>query len=484
MRYPERVRCSPQAVMSAGGHELAGPALMAAIQGVSSTLDDLGVRAGDRVIVGAGNTPAHVIGVLATLASGAIAVPLDASSPLSRLQRLVAHAEGRAAVLAVDSPLSGALGLSELALDPFSAEPASVTPRDVQATPATTAGLLLYTSGSTGDPKGVLLSEGAVAASLAQAKQVFGWTTDTRMLAVLPLHHGHGLLMTALAPLVAGGTVLIDTLDVWGLSGFWDRANKTRATNVSLVPALVQLLVRLSPDRESDSLRLATCASSRLPPALREAFEARFELPLRDCYGMTETSSWCAWPVLAAPSSGVGRPAPGTLRVMGDDGVEAAPGELGRVQVRSPQLFTHYWHNPTATATAYTTDGWFQTGDLGSLDASGALHLRGRSTDVIDRAGMKIYPEEVDEVLCTHPAVSEAATVGVPAELTELPVTFVVLDGDNEAPDLAAWCAERLPGWMCPTRFLFRDALPRSATGKLARGGLQREAAMLFSEKP
>jgi acyl-CoA synthetase (AMP-forming)/AMP-acid ligase II len=452
---------------------LRGDELWRAVHKLMDALEAAGVRAGDRIVLLTGDTVAHAVALLAVLSHGCVAVPMDPTSPQARLVRLAEHAQARAVISLEGGALPGVEARTQITLDAMGAPVHFGEPARGPGPPPAPAGLMIYTSGSTGNPKGVLLPLSAIQASLAHTRAALGWGPHMRMYGVLPLCHGHGLFQTLLGPILSGGTAVIERLDLWAVANFWRRAAETSVTHLSLVPALVELLHRVGPDRVDDVLVLATCASSRLPVGLREDFEARFGLPLRECYGLTEAASWCAWPDTAAPASGVGVPRPGTLRIS----------QGGLVELRGDQLFSAYWRNPEATEGAWTSDGWFRTGDVGEVDGSGALHLRGRQSDVIDRAGAKIHPEEVDEVLMAHPNILDVATVGVPSGLSEVPVAVVVVEAGTELEELHEWCTDRLAKWMCPTRFLRRSALPKTSTGKICRADLRAEVASLLGEE-
>jgi acyl-CoA synthetase (AMP-forming)/AMP-acid ligase II len=418
-----------------------------------------GVGAGDRVVLLLNSSPLFVALVWGIWRLGAVVVPVEPSSS-EREERFFAQHSG--AVLVIETePEFGPVGKATL----------ETRQHDVA--------LLLYTSGSTGDPKGVVLTQTNVLASIDDTAQRFGLGPGTRMLCVLNLTHGHGLIVGLLAPLVHGGTVVLETrFHAFSVARFWPVCAAHRVTCFSSVPSILRTLLRLTGSQDrvpAVDLRFALCASAPLSEPFQREFEQTFSLPLANNYGMTETATW----VTRNAPSGKGR-SPGTvgvatgcqIQVVGTDG-PVKTGEIGEVRVQGPQVSPGYHDNPDATARAFR-EGWFYTGDLGRLDVDGFLHLVGRAKEVIARGAEKVYPAELEEVLLAHPAVVVAAAVAGPSKsYGEEPVAFVVLGGDVTAAQLKAWCRDQLTPYKVPRIIHIESELPRGRTGKLDKRALR-----------
>lgn len=318
--------------------------------------------------------------------------------------------------------------------------------------------LLLYTSGSTGNPKGVRLSHKSVLSSIRTTTRHFGFGPDTRMLSVLDPSHGHGLIVTLLAPLVAGGTIVLDErFSAYSASHFWKSCEDYGVTCFSAVPAVLRSLERLTHERP-ECVQMALCASAPLPRTFHEHFERKFGLPLWNNYGMTETATWVT---RGGRDGHVGRAEPDTLRIS----------ERGEVQIRCNQNTLGYLDNDAATKALFD-DGWLRTGDLGRIE-DGFLYLVGRAKEVIDRGAEKIYPAEVEERLLEHPGVRVAAVVGRPsARYGEEVYAFVVGD-DADPRALREWCKEGLAPFKVPKRVQVLEDMPRLRTGKIDKNALK-----------
>jgi len=247
------------------------------------------------------------------------------------------------------------------------------------------------------------------------------------------------------------------------------------------VPTIYQALMDADADAGAAAalrgLRLAVCGSAPLNPALAERLaDVLGRVPLIR-YGTTETGLDVSHPIDHRSGDTVGVPLPGVLaRVINNQG-EAEPGADGEIQLRGPQVFSGYWHDPAATQAAFTSDGWFRTGDIGAVDpATGHLSIKGRTKEMIITGGLNVYPREVEIVLEEHPSVAEAAVAGVPHERWGEQVTawVVMREGHGfDEPALIAYARARLAGYKCPKRVFQRAALPRNHVGKILRGALR-----------
>jgi acyl-CoA synthetase (AMP-forming)/AMP-acid ligase II len=432
------------------------------------------VRPGDRVLLAAAASVGFVRCYLGALRAGAVVVLANPGYTTAELGHLVTDS---GAVLAFADPAPGRLLAgwgSVVTLDVADLPEGGPRADAISASPPDVA-LLTYTSGTTGRPKGVPLTHGRLTASIRSAMAAWRWSADDVLAHALPLYHQHGLsgLHTAL---IAGGTVHIRSRFspaemVWTIAD-------TGATVLFGVPTIYQALmsadVALAPLR---GLRLAVCGSAPLNPALAQRLAGALgRVPLIR-YGTTETGLNVSNPVDARHGDTVGVPLPGVLARIGGESGEAEPGTDGEIQLRGPQVFSGYWRDPAATQAAFTTDGWFRTGDIGAVDpATGHLRIRGRTKEMIITGGLNVYPREVEIVLEEHPSVAEAAVAGVPDERWGEQVTAWVVMQEGHAFDeaaLIAYARERLAGYKCPKRVFRRAALPRNHVGKIVRSALR-----------
>ncbi len=334
---------------------------------------------------------------------------------------------------------------------------------------------LVYTSGTTGRPKGALLSAAGFRASAQASAALLGTGPDTRWLACMPLFHVGGLSILLRACL-AGSTVVIQ-------SGF-DPARVAEAldrrgiTGVSLVATMLTRLLEARGERRApEGLRWVLLGGGPAPPALLERAHA-LGYPLAPTYGLTEAASQVATRLpedTAPPYDARLCRLPGMeLKVVDSEGQTLPPEKAGEICVRGDALMKGYRGQPEATARALQ-GGWLHTGDLGILDGQGRLRVLDRRDDLIVSGGENIYPAEIEAALSSHPAVREAAVVGeTDAEFGARPVAWwVAEEADSPAPDLAAYCRERLAGYKVPGRFVCILELPRNAAGKLMRGKLR-----------
>jgi fatty-acyl-CoA synthase len=345
----------------------------------------------------------------------------------------------------------------------------------------------LYTSGTTGQPKGAVLSQAAVVANLKQLGQcAHRGAPGARSLVVGPMLHA-GVVWSTLAPLSWGASLYIvedfDPHEVVRL------LSEERIDYASLVPTVLHTILERVPDvgeRSYPALRLINSGSSPISERTLLGARAAFGCAVVHGYGLTESTA--ALSVMAPEEYGpdpdgapirlrsAGRPLPGTeLRIVDEQDRPLPPGEIGEIVARGPQIMRGYWHRPEATAETLR-GGWLRTGDVGLLDADGFLYIQDRLKDVIVTGGLKVYPLMVEQVLSSHPGVAEAAVVGIPDERWGESVRAVVVrragTTASEA-DLIAFCRERLGGFQCPRTIGFVDALPRTATGKVLTRSLR-----------
>jgi malonyl-CoA/methylmalonyl-CoA synthetase len=423
-----------------------------------------GLVAGDRFVVSATTSADLVIAYVGALRAGLVVVPLNTAYTRTEVSRIVRDARPAAAAVD-DSECAGWFReASDQPIPVLGVDLDLPAAKDVQIDQAGSddPALLVYTSGTTGQPKGALLTHGNLLAGATAVNVAWRWEVEDRLLLTLPLFHLHGLGVGINGSLSAGASLILrpkfDAQDVA------ERCSR----DVSLffgVPTMYQRLVASKRAAALSRLRLLVSGSAPLPAALAlEISKAAGQIPL-ERYGMTETVMLTSNPYEGPRKPGtVGFPLPG---------VDLRLAEAAEVEVKGPNVIAGYHERPDATAEAFTDDGWFRTGDLGELDDDGYLRLVGRSKDLIITGGYNVHPREVEEVLATHPDVREVAVVGRPSERWGEEVTAVVVAARRlSTEELRAYAAGQLAPYKVPKQVEFSDELPRNALGKILRSEL------------
>ncbi|MFD7745758.1 acyl-CoA synthetase [Streptomyces sp. NPDC059698] len=456
-----------------------------------------------RVAVWATPTAETVLAVVAALRAGIPAVPLNPRTGESELAHILADSAPTAVLAGPGDALPPALAeLRRVTVDAGAAATAEAAEghEGGEARPETPA-LIVYTSGTTGPPKGAVLPRRAIAASLDALEDAWGWTGDDVLVHALPLFHVHGLILGVLGPLRRGGSVR--HLGKFSPDGVV-RELGSGGTMLFGVPTMYHRLAELLDGRgrtspaggpvpdasgtSADALaaalagaRLLVSGSAALPVHDHERIAAATGRRVIERYGMTETLMNTGIRADGAPRPGtVGPPLAGVeLRLVEDDGtVLDAPGAIGEIQVRGPNLFTGYLNRPDATAAALTADGYFRTGDVGTVDEDGYVTLVGRkATDLIKSGGYKIGAGEIENALLAHPGVREAAVTGeADPDLGERVVAWVVASAPDSPPsaeELADHVAAQLAPHKRPRTVRYLDALPRNDLGKIMKRSLR-----------
>ena len=482
---------------------------------------EAGLRPGDVVSVYMGNGIQTARLLLAAMYSGLVAHPLNLLCQSSQLAYIVEHSDtrmifatretreavavaiagcqdpARARDIALVQTEPDALELpaslqTELALAEATvgnaAQPALAPRAPVHASNAALAAspepkaddvaLLMYTSGTTGAPKGVLLTHRNLLANARNITAEHRLGDDDRVLASLPLYHINGLVVTLIAPLFHGGSVVITSR--FSARTFWRDVARHACTWINVVPTIIAYLLNADEPCTYDLSALKFCrsASAALPADHHRAFEARFGIGVIETMGMTETAA----PVFSNPYDSerrrigsIGLPSGGEAKVIDRNGRECAPNECGELVLRGEQVMGGYYKRPEETSAAFTADGWLRTGDLGFRDDDGYFYINGRAKELIIKGGENIAPREIDEALLRHPDVQDAAAVGVadPAYGQDI-VAFVVprVREGQPAPDpadLREHCLRELGRYKTPKEFRFVDELPRGPSGKVQR---------------
>lgn len=460
-----------------------------------------GVKQGDRVVLMVSNRLGFVIAFLASQRLGAISVPVSIRESADGLAFILQQCGAKALVLdaalaermpvaseAADSPetpsaratsAASAAGLLVLKTEDLEALAADIT-KPMLSQPATVqeedVACLLYTSGTTGRPKGAMLTHFGIVHSSMHYQQRMGLGDEERSILAVPASHVTGLVAMITTMWHVGGALTL--MPEFKAAAFLELASRERITHTMLVPAMYALCL-LQPQFASTDLscwRIGSYGGAPMPQATIEALARTVPgLTLMNAYGATETSS----PATLMPQGeqaahldSVGQPLPCVdIVVVDDDGIEVAPGETGELMIAGPCVVPGYWDNPEATAREFI-GGYWKSGDLGSKDAEGFVRIFDRKKDMINRGGYKIWSVEVENTLAGFPGVIEAAAIGVPCPvLGERVHAFV--HTTQPAPDpqaLRAWCAERLADYKVPEVIGLRDEpLPRNANGKLMK---------------
>ena len=451
----------------------------------------LGVRPGDRVAVQIEKSPLALLLYLACMRTGAVLVPMNPAYTGPEVDHLVGDAEpalfvrdpargpaGAVPVVTADAEGDGTL--AELAAaQPDDHDDVTVGPDDLAA--------LVYTSGTTGRPKGARLSHRNLTANALTLHRLWGFGPDDVLLHALPVFHVHGLFVAVNCVLANGtGMVFLPRFDVPTVL-----QHIPRCTVLMGVPThYTRLLAEPRFDAQACSaMRLFVSGSAPLLASTHHEFRARTGHAILERYGMTETGMLASNPLDGERRAGtVGPPLPDVqLRITdaetgdvvsgpGEPGAIGGVGAIGGIEVRGPNVFGGYWRRPELSGTEFTADGFFRTGDVGSLDEDGYLTIAARAKDVIISGGLNVYPKEVEDVLDQIEGVDESAVVGLPdADFGEAVVAAVVAEpgATPDAVALRATAREHLAAYKVPRRVHFLDALPRNAMGKVEKARLR-----------
>ena len=335
--------------------------------------------------------------------------------------------------------------------------------------------LLMYTSGTTGVPKGVVLTQSNLAANAMSISAEHRLGARDRVLAVLPLYHINAFAVTMLAPLAHGGSLAMPPK--FSAARFWQQAVQAQCTWINVVPTMISYLLEgAAPEGETvRNIRFCRSASAALPPAHLQAFEQRFGIGVIETMGLTETVA----PSFSNPYESelrklgsVGKASGCDACVIDADLRQVPDGSTGEIAIRGPQVMQGYYKNPDATRASFTPDGWLRTGDLGHRDADGFFFVTGRIKELIIKGGENIAPREIDEVLLRHPSVLDAAATGMPDAHYGQEIMVCIVLREGYAADEAAlrrFCTEHLGRYKTPKVFHFVRDLPRGPSGKVQR---------------
>ena len=457
---------------------------------VAAQLRALGVTPGERVLVQTDKSVETLLLYIACVRAGAIYLPLNSDYTESEIAYFAGDATP---VLAVCRPQSVALfervgsEIDEGAMRVITLEDLFAQLTDQQAAPAVRQpddiAAILYTSGTTGKPKGAMLTHANLVSNGDVLIDLWRFTPEDRLIHVLPIFHVHGLFVAMHCVLFSGATVIF-------LPRFESEVVVRHMANATVLMGVPTFYIRLLADetftREAaGSMRLFISGSAPLSADIHRAFEQRSGHRVLERYGMTETGMLTSNPYEGERKAGfVGPPLPGVeLRIADSEtGNVLEQGEVGIVEVKGPNIFKGYWQMPEKTAAEFRPDGFFITGDMGFIDTDGLVQLVGREKDLIISGGLNVYPAEVEALLDDRADVGEAAVIGVPhPDFGEAVVAVVQPVGDFDAQAVRAALREDLAAFKVPKQIITLDVLPRNTMGKIQKKLLREQYSDLFA---
>ena len=478
------------------GRELTFRGLQEQSRLLTAQLQQAGLERGDKVAFLLDNGLFTVQLFLGTMYGGFVSVPLNVRAGVSTLSYTLEHCdakvvfvEGQYTALIKEAMANVPRAVQVIPADVDSCIEAAGTPHSTTTSTAPgpeDVALLMYSSGSTGQPKAAVHSHCTVLAQARNSICSHQLSAADRSLLVLPLYHINAECVSLGPALLSGGSVVVP--HSFSVSRFWDWLEEWYCTWSALVPTIISQLLDWDDPRAGtrqaafQRIRFLRSSSAPLSPSLHREFLDKFKLLLIQAMGSTEAGNIFSNPLPPGENKigSPGLPWGFETRIVDPEGVEVPPGEPGEVLIRGPALMQGYYKDPQGTAAVLDPDGWFHSGDLAYRDAGGYFFVVGRAKELIIKGGMNIAPKQIDEVLESHPAVLEAAAVGVPDRYVgEDVVAFVVLRSGmaSDEKELLTFCVSRLGHFKTPTRIHFVRDLPKGPSGKVQRLKLQGEAA-------
>jgi long-chain acyl-CoA synthetase len=475
--YPDHpaVRLDDSVLTYAGLDEASGR--------VAGLLRSSGLQPGDRVGIMLPNVPSFAVAYYGVLRSGGVVVPMN---PLLKEREVDYYIHDSGArvlfawheVPAATTDAARAAGARLIAVAPGNFEQ-SIAAFDADAEVASRAAddtaIILYTSGTTGHPKGAELTHFNLSRNAqVTATTLLGLDTTDAILGCLPFFHAFGQTCCLNAAIQAGSTLTL--LSRFDPSRALDIIANEGVTVFEGVPTMYSALLeqQTGNPRQVASLRVCISGGAALPVETLRRFEDSFDCAVLEGYGLSETSPVASFnhPGRQHKAGSIGTPIAGVeFRLLDEEGRDVAPGESGEIAIRGHNVMKGYWHKPDATAGAFV-DGWFRTGDIARVDDDGYYYIVDRKKDLIIRGGFNVYPREVEEVLYEHPAVLEAAVIGLPHESLgeEIGAAVALREGQLASPEeLQQFVKARLAAYKYPRRVWLVDSLPKGATGKIMR---------------
>ncbi|MER6106434.1 long-chain fatty acid--CoA ligase [Streptomyces sp. NPDC001832] len=450
---------------------------------IAALLQARGIQPGDRVALAMPNVTYFPVAYYGILRAGAVVVPMNPLLKAREMSFTLRDSESR---IVLASPLcadeaakaSTEVGVECLVTDPvaFDALLEATEPTfEVVDRAENDTAVILYTSGTTGTPKGAELTHRNLMTNAATAAETLLCVGPNDVLfGGLPLFHAFGQTCALNAAVAAGATLTL--LPRFEPAKALKSMHQDRVTVFVGVPTMYTALLQAGPRDGLDlsPLRVAVSGGASLPVEVLHAFEREFNVTVLEGYGLSETSPVAAFNAPDRPrkAGSIGLPVRGVeLRLVADDGTAVGPGEVGEIAIRGENVMKGYWNRPDATAEAIR-DGWFHSGDLARVDEDGYYFIVDRKKDLIIRGGYNVYPREIEEVLYEHPAVAEAAVVGVPHEVhgEEVAAVVTLRPGTQTSADhVRDYVKQRVAAYKYPRIVTFTDALPKGATGKILK---------------
>ncbi len=436
-----------------------------ASDGFARELSAAGLKTGDRVGILLPNCPEYILCLFGIWKSGFVAVPINAQLKDPEIAHILK--DSGCSFLFVDA------GRPKITADVQLRALSAGTPKDdllrefhgpVVEDANTDIASLIYTSGTTGFPKGAVLTHANYLFDAKSFVEAIKMTSPDRFLCFLPLFHVNAQVVTLLSPLIAGGSMVL--MERFQPKEFFELLSRHRCTAFSGVPSIYSVLLSLPDAAKYDlsSLRFCICGAAPMPVEVIRAFEEKFKAHILEGYGLSEAT--CV--------SSINPPPPGK-RKAGSIGLSLKGQDMritgGEIEVRGPNVMRGYWNNDAATKSALI-GGWLKTGDLGSVDADGYFYVIGRIKEMIIRGGENIYPKEIEEALYKHPAIAEAAVIGLPDKRWgEEVAAFIVLREGKActAKEITAYLKDKVADFKLPRRVEFLPSLPKTATGKIQK---------------
>ncbi|XP_044483960.1 probable CoA ligase CCL8 isoform X2 [Mangifera indica] len=475
-------------------------------------------RHGARIGIVAKPCAEFVAAVLGTWFSGSVAVPLALSYPESELLHVM-HDSDISMVLSTEDYREIMQNVASKSAAQFSLIPnvsSETTMHDhskveeIDADRGEDPALIVYTSGTTGKPKGVVHTHRSISAQVQMLAEAWGYTSADQFLHCLPLHHVHGLFNALFAPLYVGATV--EFMPKFSVRGIWQRWRESYPLNgiksgdattvFTGVPTMYTRLIQgyeaMDTEQQTASafaarqLRLMMCGSSALPVSIMQQWETITRHRLLERYGMTEFLMAISNPLSGERKPGtVGKPFPGVEVKIAEDESGSDTGGVGELCVKSPSLFKEYWKLPEVTENSFTDDGFFKTGDTGRVDEDGYFIILGRtSADIMKVGGYKLSALEIESVILQHPVVAECCVLGLPDKDYGDAVSVIIVPNEEakkkqkelskpviSLEELCTWAKDKLAPYKLPTQLFLWDSLPRNAMGKVNKKELKNQLA-------
>jgi len=456
-------------------------------QSIAAHLKALGTEEGASIAIASHNSIGACLAIAGITYGGYLATPLNLVAGAKVMSYVLNHCKADVIFCAPDNHdlIKDVLRTTELSpliisLPPegqpvwpegYSGTAAEHTPSPQKQTP----GILMYTSGTTGNPKGVILSHGNLLAAGRNPVEAHHITSKDTGLCVLPIYHINGLCVTVMGTLVSTSQLIIPYK--FSVSTFWQQVYDHKVSWFSAVPTLFAYLLNdeTEPVLDRARLRFSRSASAPLSPEIHRRFETRFGIPIIETMGLTETGAQILSNPMPPQERKIGSPgiAVGNEIMIADENLHAlAAGMSGEILVRGENVMQEYLHQPDETAKTITSDGWLRTGDIGHMDDDGYVFVTGRIKELIIKGGENIAPREIDEVLLEHDVILEAAAFAVPCENYGQRVEACIRFKPGKAADVSALldhCRDRLGKFKCPDNIHILDDLPKGPSGKVQR---------------